>query len=164
MRALAFIVAAAATFAAPAAAQSRLPVAIGSEVGTLTLTDQHGHGWTVSTADENPVVIILASPDETRDADEWAKQVKLTGTKARVYRVLDVSKQSEPWKASLRKSLRNESPVAVDWDGSVAKLLGHVDGKAIVVVAQKGRVTAVVDGPVESPQFAAVLTGLRLQV
>jgi hypothetical protein len=74
---------------------------------------------------------------------------------------MQASGESSSFKQGLRKAMHEMEPVAVDWDGSIAKQIGSTSGKAAVVAVRGGKVVTMVEGPVAAPQYASLLSGLK---
>lgn len=146
--------------AAPAAAQSAPTFAVGSTLPTLALTDQFGETWQVDARDRRPVVLVLAGAAHLAEGAEWAREIAYGGTTARVVRVLDVSTLSRPVQRSLRRRLQAEDPIAVDWDGRLARALRAEGGRPVVVTIRGGVITGIARGEMRMPVYADVLTPL----
>lgn len=160
MRTLILAAALAAAAVSTSSAQQTATAVEGAALAGFSLTDQHGRAWSIDATGSEPVVIIFASRHESADAEAWSRQLSLLGS-ARVFRVLDVSGESSAWKQGLRKAMNDMEPIAVDWDGSIAKQIGRTPGKAAVIAVRGGKVVTLVEGPVAAPQYASLLSGLK---
>lgn len=160
MRVTAAVLAAVLLSAAPVVAQSNQTLAVGSAFPTIALTDQFGETWTLDAKESRPVVLVLAGAAHQAEGAEWAREIAYGGTTARVVRVLDVSTLSRPVQRSLRRRLQGEDPIAVDWDGSLARALQANNGRAVVVTIRRGVITGIARGEVRMPIYADVMTPL----